>query len=214
MGGPKRHIQPERYAKCQPKLIVKSYIDKYKTIEYTKKGRGEILLEKNCKINFNSNIKKWDNKYFRIIKIWYIVFTISCLIGQYLYLKNIHDNDTILITMPFFHFPFTFLFWICRAYLNRPHGDKEYIFNYYPNIYKELYLRKNEQYKFYQNRRIKNMFFYNDFVNGFLTSDDDEILNDILIRSKEQLILLIFPFIFIIITVVITIINIILKHGI
>jgi hypothetical protein len=191
----------------------KYYIDKCKNIKYTSRG-VKIMLENDRIMKFNDNIKRWDNKYFKIIKIWYIVFIIFCLMSQFLYYKNIHNNDAILIEIPFFHFPVTILFWICREYLIRPHGDKEYIFKHYPNIYKKLFLRKNEQYIFYQNRRIGDMFFYNDFINGYLTDDNDEILNDILIRSKEQLNLFLFPFIFILISVIITIINIIFKHGI
>jgi hypothetical protein len=172
-----------------------------------------VLLENN-KIVFNDNIKKWDNKYFKIIEIWFIIFTILCLINQFLYYKNIHDEDVLLIIIPFYHFPLTALFWIFRDWFNRPHGDKEYIFNHYPNIYKKLYLGKNDAYLFNQHRRVKDIFVYKDFVNGFLTDDADEILDDILIRSKKQLNLSVYPFIFIIISVGITIINIIMKHGI
>jgi len=165
-------------------------------------------------MKFNDNIKVWDEKYFGIIKAWYIVFVIFYLTIQFMYSLGIHDNDTILIEISFFHCPLTWLIWICRDLMNRPHGDSEYIYNYYQDIYRKLYLGKDAPYIFNQHRRLRNLSLYKEFVNGYLTDDSDEILNDIIIRSKQELTLFLFPFVFIPVSVVITLVNIIIKHGI
>jgi hypothetical protein len=145
MGGPKCRKQPERYMTYALKFVknhmIKNAIglDLIKYTSIIKLTEDNNILDKKY---FNDNVKKYDEIFFPIVIAWYIIFSIFSLTIDYLYCINFHDNDALLIAVPFFHIPFSWIFWALKGLFNIPHGDREYILNYYREIYGKIYMKK------------------------------------------------------------------------
>lgn len=174
----------------------------------------EMVKNKDMEKYFNNNDVLWDEKYFSIIKIWYFIFVIICTINEYLYYKNIHDNDLLLIMIPFFHLLIPGMLINIREFTNVPHGDKQYILNYYPEIYKKMFLPNIFTGEYSTKWSGINGFIIFSFVHGsYIKDNEDEIIEDIRERWDTHGKILLRAFIILVVFVVITIITIGLKHG-
>jgi hypothetical protein len=163
---------------------------------------------------FNKNIASWDEKYFPVIETWYMIFIILCIINEGLYFINIHDNDIFLIEIPFFHIPFTWAFWVIREFFINPHGDREYLLNYYPEIFKKIYHPLYGAYSV-KCRSFKSVFVWKDFFyEYYIENGIDEVLDNIRNRWEKWYILFFRPWKIMIFFLIVTIINIMHKHGI
>jgi hypothetical protein len=164
---------------------------------------------------FNNNVEKWDRIFFPILTAWYIVFIIFIIIIDCLYKINFHDNDALLIAIPFYHIPFSWIFFMLKEFFNIPHGDREYMLNYYRDIYRKIYAKKMFTEDYRTNFvKIKNYFAFKEFIDGFLVEEgEDDIIDEIIKRGKTGFYLFICPWIILIVNVIITIVIIGIKHG-
>jgi intracellular septation protein A len=163
---------------------------------------------------FNENDLLWDEKYFSIIKIWYFIFIIICLVNEYIYYKDFHDNDALLIMVPFFHILIPGIVYVLKEYLNTPHGDKEYLLNYYPEAFKKMFFPLLSSGKYSTKVSGGNGFAIISFINGsYIKYGEDEIVDDIRERWATHYKILFGAMGICIVFVVITIIAIGLKHG-
>jgi hypothetical protein len=171
-------------AKICWKLYDEEFLTRLDIIKYI--GNIKVVKDDNImdKRHFNNNVKKWDKIFFSIGTVWYIIFSIFILIIDYLYHINFHDNDALLIAVPFYHILFSWIFWLSKNIFNIPHGDREYILNYYREIYGKIYMKKifSEDYGI-NHVKIKNFFVFKEFIDGFLTEEgEDDIIDEIIER--------------------------------
>jgi hypothetical protein len=163
--------------------------------------------------HFNNNDILWDEKYFKIIKIWNIIFIIICMVNEYLYYINFHDNDELLIIIPFLNMLVPGILVQIREFINVPHGDKQYILDYYPEIYKIMFF-PNISGKYSTKWSRLNGFKIFSFVKGnYINDKDDGIIDNIRERWNNHGKTLLKPIVILVIFVIITIINIGIKHG-
>jgi len=162
---------------------------------------------------FNTNDRLWDNRIFFILKIWYFLLTVICIINIHLYLKNIHDNDVLLIMIPFFNMLIPGILLFLKSIFIVPSGDKEYILNYYPEIFKKMfYPNANGEYSVKLLGR--NGFTILSFANGdYIKENEDEIIEEIRERWRAEHKFAFSPIIFLICFVIISVILIAKKNG-
>ena len=162
---------------------------------------------------FNTNDRLWDNRIFLIIKIWYFIFAIVCIVNIYLYYEDFHDNDALLIIIPFSNLLISNVPFILKFLIIVPHGDKEYLLNYYPEVFKKMFF-PNIFGKYSTKWSGSNGFKILSFINGsYIKDDEDEIIEEIRERWIIEHKFAFSPLIFLICFVIISIIVIIKKHG-
>jgi hypothetical protein len=172
------------------------------------------MENKEMERHFNNNDALWDEKYFSIIKIWYIIFVIICLINEYLYYKDFHDNELLLIMIPFFNLQIIGILVNIREIINVPPGDKQYILNYYPEIYKKMFFPSIFTGEYSTKYSGVNGFVIFSFIHGsYIGDNEDEIIEDIRERWDTHGKILLRAIIILIVFIVITFIAIGLKNG-
>jgi hypothetical protein len=177
-------------------------------------GMIETVEKNNVERHFNDNDLLWDEKYFSIIKIWYFIFIIICLLNEYFYYKDFHDNDSLLIIIPFCNILISGILYILGLFINMPHGDKEYLLDYYPDLFKKMFFRTLLSGEYSAKLSGGNGFVIISFLFGsYVEYGEDKIIDDIRERWITHYKILFGSILICIVFVIITIIMIGLKHG-
>jgi magnesium-transporting ATPase (P-type) len=174
-----------------------------------------VERDNNVERHFNDNDLLWDKKYFSVIKISYLVFIIICLINEYIYYKNFHNNgELLLILFPFCYFLTFGIPCMLKEIINNSHGDREYLLTYYPKVYKKMFFRSMLSGEYTTRLTRSNGFVFISFLIGsYIEYGDDKIIDDIRDRLCIHYKILFGAMFICIIFIIITIIIMGLKYG-
>jgi hypothetical protein len=157
-----------------------------------------VILENSADKYYNKNSLLWDKKTFPIIKTGYVMGFIACIAGDVLYYYHFHDNDKVLLYLPLFPVFLYMIFYILKALIIRPNGDKEYLLKYYPDLMKKLLWPEPNHIRKFSD--IEKVLAWKYFLDGSYTEGiDDEIIDRMRVRFKKDRNLYWYPFIFFIV---------------
>jgi hypothetical protein len=153
-----------------------------------------IEIEKDNRFHDNKYVILIEKMYYRI-KIWYRLFFGICIMNLILYILKIHNNYALVIYIPFWHCPITFLLLIVLQ-LKSEKSVFDYLERYYPEISEKIWING-------RGNGLMNKLNYGKFYKGeYIEKGIDPVIDSI--RNKKNITLLLFvPFMFLIIFTII-----------